>query len=122
MAGIKAEFDAPESSLLGFDWDEEAHTWRPKSSKFWKISHALRHVLRGRKLITGKEVGHLIGHLSSLFLLRRELLSIFFNVYDFINASWSRRQPLWPSVRRELQWSLALLPFAIARCDLPWAG
>eukprot|EP00959_Pyramimonas_sp_CCMP1952_P245925 5139968-Pyramimonas_sp.AAC.1 len=41
--------------------------------------------------------------------------------YDFIAKCYARRVRLWPSVRRELSWTRALLPLAWADLRGTWA-
>ena len=69
----------------------------------------------------GREVEILVGHLTHLLTLRREMLSIFSSVYVFIRESYLRRQPLWGSVFLELRWIYALLPTITAELSLEWS-
>jgi hypothetical protein len=68
--------------------------------------------------VTAKEMERLVGHLASVLMLRRVLLSALGSVYAFTKESGGRRQPLWPRVRNELECLRALLPLAL----VSWPG
>eukprot|EP00959_Pyramimonas_sp_CCMP1952_P250899 5244114-Pyramimonas_sp.AAC.1 len=48
-------------------------------------------------------------------MLRREGLAMLHSSYEFVQASYSKKQPLWKSVVREMGWVKALLPTPDAR-------
>ncbi|CAK0877963.1 unnamed protein product [Prorocentrum cordatum] len=81
---------------------------------------ALECVFRAGATPSGLELERLIGHLVSMVMLRRDLLSAFSAVYQFSRKLRRRRAPLWPGVRRELRWAHALLPAIVTRSDLHW--
>ena len=116
-AGVVAAREPHNSPLLGYDWCKERHEWRPKAKRFWRIANALKFVLNKNRRFSGRDVGHLVGHLTSIFLIKRELLSIF-SVYQFIAESEFKRQPLWQSVD-ELDLALTLLPLGDMKVNLP---
>lgn len=89
-------------------------------SRLTRVVQATRHVLRKPRL-TGAELERLVGHWTYLLLVRREALALFGHVYDFIRRSYTRRQPLWPGVRRELRWAIALAPLLVADLRAPRA-
>ena len=60
--------------------------------------------------MTGADLEVVAGHLVSLMLVSRWSLSLLQNVYRFINVSRFQRQPLWKSVRAELQVIRGILP------------
>ena len=69
------------ATLLGFELDDSKQLWRPTRKKFWRTKFALDHFLRQGHLVTGAEVECLLGHLTAIFLVRRELLSIFCHLH-----------------------------------------
>ena len=60
--------------------------------------------------MTGADLEVVVGHLGSLMLVSRWPLSLLQNVYRFIIVSRFQRQPLWKSVRAELQVIRGILP------------
>eukprot|EP00974_Lingulodinium_polyedra_P022811 2202843-Lingulodinium_polyedra.AAC.1 len=68
----------------------------------------------------GQELEKVVGHLIRILALRREFLCLLHAVYQFIQRSYLRRQPLWSSARKELAAVLALLPKVVARMGMPW--
>ena len=121
--GIISELEtdpAKENTFLGFELNAAANTWVPAPRKFWRIAGALRHVCSAEHACTGQELERLVGHVVALCCIRRELLSILGSAYKFIADSYERRQPLWPSVRKELRQALALLPLAQASMQREW--
>ena len=63
-----------------------------------------------------REVEHLVGRFTNIFLLHRLALSVFSAVYAFGRKVGHRRAWLWPSVLGELRQALALVP--LVRADL----
>ena len=115
IQAVRDEKVGREGQLLGFVLDRNLKEWRPSPKRYWKIAFALDWVLGPSSKVTGREVEKLLGHLVSVMMLCRELLSIFQNVYDFARLSYVRRQPLWPSARKELQGARLLLPLVARR-------
>eukprot|EP00959_Pyramimonas_sp_CCMP1952_P232864 4866710-Pyramimonas_sp.AAC.1 len=58
---------------------------------------------KGRK-VTGLEVERVLGQVVAACMLRRESLATLSACYTFAETSGLKRQPLWPSARRELFW------------------
>ena len=56
-----------------------------------------------------------------VFLVRRPLLAVFGKTYQFIQAQYSDKAKLWPSVRRELRSAAWLLPLAMADLRREWS-
>ena len=50
----------------------------------------------------------LLGHAVHFAMLKRELLSIFPSLYDFVAKSYNRRQRLWSSAAKEACWAFHL--------------
>ena len=120
--GIVAYDDVVDESpsFIGFEL-YQGNTWRPTRRKFWKTVLALRWLIDERPLVAGWEIERLVGHLIHLLGIRRPLLSLLVYSYAFISSSYTRRQPIWPSLRQELHSIHALLPLAVARIDLDWS-
>ena len=106
--------------MLGFEYVGHQRLWRPTHKKFWRVAKALEYVLGDGVTPSGQELERLTGHVVAMVMLRRDLLSLFLATYQFIRQVGRRRAPLWPSVCRELRWSLALLPAIVAHSDHEW--
>ena len=122
QAGISVSRDVPGANgatLLGFQFDKRSKTWRPTSKRYWRIAGALDYALQPGRLVSGKEMEGLVGHLVSCSALRRELLSVLCRVCVFARETRRRRVPLRPSVRKDLRWARDLMPLVVARCSLP---
>ena len=59
----------------------------------------------------------MLGKFTNLFLLHRLSLATFSSVHAFVRKLGARTARLWPSVLRELQRALALLPLIRAELD-----
>ena len=102
-----------EQDLLGytFDWNV-LRGWLPR---YHALAQAVRSLER-RMWAQPREVERLVGRFTHWILLHRAALSIFNAVYAFATKVGERRARLWPSVLRELQRVLAVLP--LVRSDL----
>ncbi|CAK0819295.1 unnamed protein product, partial [Prorocentrum cordatum] len=125
--GVVSELD-PDScergELLGCELDLRTGCWQVLGRRLWRIYGPLGHALGKRARVAGQELERLIGHLVSLLMLRREGLAMLHASCEFVRASYTKRQPLWKSVRRELAWVKSLLPCQpCLRADttLPWS-
>ena len=67
-------------------------------------------VLVGGRPVSGQDLEHVVGHLLTVMMLFRLSLSFLGHVYDFIKDSYTQKQPLWPSVRKELGLIRGILP------------
>ena len=54
--------------------------------------------------------------------MARDVVSLLGTCYTFVVRSYRRRQPLWPSVLKELRWIHSLLPLALCKMDRAWSG
>ena len=93
---------------LGFLIDGKSGIISPIPERLDKILAAFRFLAR-RPKISGRSLERLLGHAMHICLLRRELLSIFRSLYDFIYGSYFKRQRLWKSAAREAGWCSCLL-------------
>ncbi|CAK0808368.1 unnamed protein product, partial [Prorocentrum cordatum] len=121
--GIQASFDRDDGdlhTLLGFVLHKPSATWRLSHSKFWRLKFSLDFALAPGRLVTGRELEMLMGHITAAVMLQRHMLSLFHAIYEFCRRSRDKRQPLWSSVRRELSWFRALLPCVTVSLSRPW--
>ncbi|CAK0880230.1 unnamed protein product [Prorocentrum cordatum] len=122
--GVVSELDpapAERGELLGCELDLQTGCWRALGRRLWRVYGALEYVLTGRAKVSGQELERLIGHLVSILMLRREGLAMLHSSYEFVQASYSKKQPLWKSVVREMGWVKALLPCLRADTRRPWS-
>ena len=75
----------------------------------WLLEQGLRWALRCRAL-PGKTWEVLLGHMTFVSLLRRDVLSVEFALNKFIRANYQTSARLWPSARAEVQAFVGLLP------------
>ncbi|CAK0901538.1 unnamed protein product [Prorocentrum cordatum] len=122
--GAVSELDpapAGRGELLGCELDLQTGCWHVLGRRLWRVYGALEHVLSGRAKVSGQELERLIGHLVSILMLRREGLAMLHSSCEFAQASYSKEQPLWKSVAREMGWVKALLPCLRADTRRPWS-
>ena len=107
---------------LGFVLDGERGEVRPIEAKREKLRSTLLW-LSTRPRVSGKAVERVIGHCIHMFMLRRELLSIFRLVYGSrlltIQTSLSIYR-LWKFAAQEFQWAAALLLVCYSDLRKPW--
>lgn len=117
---VHEELDATSSAnSLGFHIDGIAGKITPIPAKVGKVISMLR-CLAGGPRVSGKMVEKLIGHCVHFMMLRRELLSIFRSLYQFVQDCYLMRRRLWPSARAEARWAANLLSVAFADLRRPW--
>ena len=56
-----------------------------------------------------------------LFLVNRDALAVFRDIYKFIEANYCRRVPLWAGARQEMEHALGLLPLMSASWIRSWS-
>ena len=106
---------------LGFILDGQKGEVRPIPRKRDKLRLVLLW-LSTRPKITGRALERVIGHSIHMFMLRRELLSVFRAVYDFKVAHYKKPVRLWASAAKECKWAAALLLVCKSDLRLPWCG
>ena len=72
------------------------------------------------KKVSGWQLEAVLGHVTFLCLLRRELLSTFHTVYRFAREAYGDFRPLWPSAQQELETFLGAMVFIEADWGMPW--
>eukprot|EP00438_Fugacium_kawagutii_P003956 Skav200396 [mRNA] locus=scaffold1919:156792:162160:- [translate_table: standard] len=118
---VHEELDASDcAQSLGFLVDGASGIVQPVPEKLHKVRQAFRW-LAGRPRVRGREVERLLGHATHLMMLRRELLSIFRSLYDFVQGSYHRRSRLWPSATREARWAADLLGLCSVDMRRAWS-
>ena len=95
-AGLAAhvECEAGPIELLGSALGEDDRVWRPTRKWLSRVSVGVADLLQPGRRVTGQDVECIVGHVSSLFLIRRELLGCLSAVYQFVRHSYTKRQPL----------------------------
>ncbi|CAK0861934.1 unnamed protein product [Prorocentrum cordatum] len=104
---------------LGCHLDGARLCTRPTDERFATVRKGLRCLLRQRK-VAGWQLEMVLGHMTFMALVRRELLSIFHAVYAFVTSSYHTFSVLWPTVREELECFLGLMVMLEARWDRDW--
>ena len=117
---IHEEIDASERiQSLGFEVDGRAGVVRPMKDKLMKVI-VMFHWLTPRQRLRGRAVEKVIGHATHFMLLRRDLLSVFRHLYDFVRVNYDRRVRLWPEAAREAKWAAWLLRLCSADLRRKW--
>ena len=95
--------------IEGCNMSGQAAVW-PSSKRLSRVRAALLWLWEKPRMVTGKMVERLLGHLTNRFLLMRPMLSVLCHAYQFARANYMRKTVLWPSVREELKICYGLLP------------
>eukprot|EP00971_Amphidinium_carterae_P243555 4836713-Amphidinium_carterae.1 len=74
--GIISHQDDESEGFIGLQLDPHKHVWKIKAKRFWRLVKGLQHVLNTNCRLTGRQVERLVGHITSVLLLRRELLCL----------------------------------------------
>ena len=114
----KVEDYAPRQVAAGYQLD--ANTLRTPEKKYAELA-ALVADLGRRGVAFPREVERILGKFTNLCLLHRLSLANFSSVYAFVQKAGGRAARVWPSVLRELQRAVALLPLLRAELDRPVA-
>lgn len=106
---------------LGFLVDGITGTIQPVPERLDRVVRCFAWLGKAPR-ISGRAIERLLGHAVHLCMLRRELLSIFRSLYDFIHSSYKVRTKLWPSAAKEARWASHLMK--LCTCDLkrPWSS
>ena len=75
--------------------------------------------LATRPRVTGKAIERILGHAVHLCMLRREVLSMFRCLYDFVHHSHDGRKRLWTTAGQEARWATRL-KLCTADLTRPW--
>ena len=119
---VHEELDACSSATsLGYHIDGETGIIQPVPHKLSKVQFAFRWLSK-RPRVTGKLVQKLIGHAVHFMMVRRELLSLFRNLYDFAIKCEHVHCRLWRSACREARWVSVLLSLCSTDLRAPWCS
>ena len=105
---------------LGFYIDGARGVISPIPERLDKVVKSFAWLSR-RPRVSGRMVERLVGHAVHFCMLRRELLSIFRSLYDFIYGSYDRRCNLWRSAAREARWASQLLHLCSVDLRRQWS-
>lgn len=108
-----------ETRVLGWEYDSRGF-FRPARGRVWRARKAIREIVR-RGRASGQQLERLVGHMTFISLGRREILSVFAEIYTFIRKHYAVETPLWKSVRRELQIWDGLCPLVVQNLRTPWS-
>ena len=104
-------------SVLG--WEFNNAIFRPKSHRVWRVRLAFLHMLCIGK-VSGRQLEKVLGHATFLCLGRREALSIFGDIFTFIQKHYHYPHRIWKSVRREIQIFVGICPLIWRNLASPW--
>ena len=110
----KVEDYAPQQVVAGYQLDH--NTLRTPEKKYAELAVLVATLVR-RGFALPREVERILGKFTNLCLLHRLSLSIFSSVYAYVRKLGHRAARVWPSVLRELQRALAVLPLIRAELD-----
>ena len=107
--------------VLGWEF-EASGIFRPSARRVWRARLAIRALL-ARRRASGKQIERLVGLCSFICLARRESLSVFGDVYQFIARyrDCGREIRMPPGVRRELHMWDAISPLIFKDLRSPWS-
>eukprot|EP00971_Amphidinium_carterae_P340417 6478747-Amphidinium_carterae.4 len=98
---------------LGSEIDGASGILSVGAKRFQKVEALLRYVIR-HPVVNGRQLERVLGQVTFLFLIRRDLLSVFGRCYSFVRAHYQHPHRLWGSCLQELRAAVGLLPLAIA--------
>jgi hypothetical protein len=108
-----------KTELLGWLLDGCRGMVAPTQRRIWRLRAALdAAICRGR--LSGKQLERLVGHCTFTALIRRESLSCFQAVCDFVRIYGPCEAPLPVGVKRELTICRGILPLIRHRMRSPW--
>ena len=117
---VHEELDATNvAESLGYRVDGVTGIVQPIPNKLAKVRHAFKWLSK-RPRVDRKIVEKLIGHAIHFMMVRRELLSLFRNLYDFVHHGPQQPCRLWRSAAREARWVSVLLSLCSANLRTPW--
>jgi acetolactate synthase regulatory subunit len=105
--------------VIGFDIDGARSTIQLPAQSQLSLIQGTVAVMRAAT-VTGATLSHIVGRWTWVMMLRRCSLSVLQHAYRYCRVAQHRRFTLWPSVRRELDMLLSLLPLLRARLDTPF--
>lgn len=113
-------FGVTAADLLGWHIDGVNKCVRPSSRRAWKCIKSIDWIV-ARPSVKRKDLERVLGHLTFLFLICREGLSIFSAVYRQLHSGTDSMISLWPSVVRELKMFRGVIPLLCRSLAIPWS-
>ncbi len=104
---------------LGFLIDGARGEFRATPERSWRVALGLYFLVK-RPVLTGRQLERMLGHVTFLFLAKRELLAVFGAAYASVQRNYHRRTKLWRSVARECLTAAVLMPLAKADLRSQW--
>ena len=89
--------------------------------RLWRLKQGLRWALRCRAP-PGKTWEVLLGHMTFVALLRRDVLTVSFALNKCTRANYNDSARLWPSARAEVQAFVGLLPAIVSSWTRGWCS
>ena len=118
---VHEEMDAQSTAQsLGFFIDGLNGIICPIPERLDKIRKVFAWLAK-RPRVNGRAVERLIGHAVHICLLRRELLSIFRTLYDFVYANYDNKTKLWSAAAKEARWASELLVLCSVNVRKGWS-
>jgi hypothetical protein len=119
---VHEELDATDTAQsLGFYIDGVSGVVSPIPERLQLVLKAFAWLAK-RPRVKGKAVEKLLGHAVHFCMLRRDLLSIFRSLYDFIHHSYDSRSKLWGSAAKEARWASHLLKLCSVKLRRCWSS
>lgn len=111
---VHEELDACSTAQsLGFLIDGKAGRVTPVPARLHRVQLAFQWLSR-RPRVRGKSVQRLLGHAVHFLMLKRELLSVFRHLYDFVTHAHDKKCRLWQGAAVEARWMSCLLTLCAA--------
>eukprot|EP00971_Amphidinium_carterae_P351583 6492174-Amphidinium_carterae.1 len=98
---------------LGFEIDGDQGVLSVGANRHQKVDAVLRFLLK-HPVVNGRQLERVLGQVTFLFLIRRDLLAVFGRCYAFVRAHYQYPHRLWGCCLKEIRAAVALLPLAIA--------
>lgn len=120
--GFKVHEELDATSLadsLGYRIDGARGIVQPVPKKLHKVRQCFKW-LSQRPWVSGRAIEKILGHAVHFTLLRRGLLSIFRNLYDFAARHSNSSGRLWRSAARESRWAYVLLRLCMSDLRKNW--
>ena len=115
----ETELACQRGVALGVEVDGAVGRTRPTAKRFWRVRDSIQELVR-RGSCSGQELEVLVGHMTFVALIRRELLSILHGTYRFVKKQYLVKAPLWQSVKEELLAFSGAMVFLEAKWDDEW--
>ena len=80
--------------------------------RVWRLFQAISKILEKDLIgLTSRQLSPMVGHLTHLWCLSRQLLAIPSAIYHFISRGFTKSTRLWPCILCELKWARDTLCF-----------